>query len=581
MEGAVPSAPQPTYAQVNGLCEEDLGYDSGPDTAQGRHADSIEGHADNGLVHEAEGQPAPDSRGRAGATLDRGNSFDSCGDDGPGYGSRIGSDGDGDDSGGGGNGEGALRRFFFGRGARASPAVQRGCAVADRAGAAHFKEAALLGLLDEEAAAAAEMAGGPAGGEELYLNTHEPFCLAAVGVQGGGKSHTMACVLESCLVPFPEQGVVRLRQPMATLVLHYDQNVTSVCEATGLISPLPGLARLLAGAPARCLPREKMVVLVSPSYWRQRKAFYGDYCVVRPLLFRWATLTADHIKKIMRIKDGDGQLYVAAMLDLLRQYQREAVTPAFPVFVQEVRSLCNLKAQEGPLAQRLRLLESVVAEAAGNEALAAESADLYACVRPGVLVVADLTDPLLASDEANGIFQVSLDSGATRGLNFRFEIWNCHMGEGAAEEWGLARSGCGSFGACETHSACNIVYVPAKIEGNIHSGSVARHPMAGPDGAVPRHPVGAGPRGRERQALGAGRGAQVHGRDGGGWAVGGHCQRGAADAARRHAPGCVDAEPRRVGAGAARARHHRRPPPLSLARLVCPRPDARPRTGGG
>ena len=254
---------------------------------------------------------------------------------------------------------------------------------------------------------------------EVYLNTHEPFCLAAVGMQGGGKSHTMACVLESCLVPFPEHGVVRLRQPMATLVLHYDQNVTSVCEATGLISPLPGLARLLTGAggggggggrggggPARCLPRAKMVVLVSPSYWRQRRAFYGDYCVVRPLLFRWATLSADHIKKIMRIRDSDGQLYVAAMLDLLRQYQREAVTPAFPAFVEEVRRLCSLKAQEGPLAQRLRLLESVVAESDANAGLVADSADLYACVRPGVLVVADLTDPLLASDEANGIFQV-------------------------------------------------------------------------------------------------------------------------------------------------------------------------------
>jgi hypothetical protein len=231
----------------------------------------------------------------------------------------------------------------------------------------------------------------------------------------------MACVLESCLVPFPEQGVVRLRQPMAALVLHYDQNVTSVCEATGLISPLPGLARLLAGAPGRCLPREKMVVLVSPSYWRQRRAFYGDYCVVRPLLFRWATLTADHIKKIMRIKDGDAQLYVAAMLDLLRQYQREAVTPAFPAFVEEVRRQCNLKAQEGPLAQRLRLLESVVAESAGNEALAAESADLYECVRPGVLVVADLTDPLLASDEANGIFQV----GACGGCGIQ-DAWKCN-----------------------------------------------------------------------------------------------------------------------------------------------------------
>ena len=92
---------------------------------------------------------------------------------------------------------------------------------------------------------------------------------------------------------------------MSVLVLHYDQNVASVCEATGLISAIPRLSRILAeanasqpqssggdGAPPtpsagpRCLPRSNMVVLVSPSYWRQRKAFYGDYCIVKPLLFR-------------------------------------------------------------------------------------------------------------------------------------------------------------------------------------------------------------------------------------------------------------------------------------------------------
>ena len=50
------------------------------------------------------------------------------------------------------------------------------------------------------------------GGSEVYLNTHEPFCFATVGVQGGGKSHTMSCILESCLVPFPEGDIVRLNR---------------------------------------------------------------------------------------------------------------------------------------------------------------------------------------------------------------------------------------------------------------------------------------------------------------------------------------------------------------------------------
>ena len=290
--------------------------------------------------------------------------------------------------------------------------LQRGCALADRSNSVHFKEAALLGTLDladaEGDVCDAGDERGSAGAREVYLNTHEPFCLAAVGVQGGGKSHTMACVLESCLVPFPEEGVVRLRAPMSTLVLHYDQNVASVCEATGLISPLQSLSRLLGpGGVPRCLPREKLVVLVSPSYFKQRKTFYGDYCVVKPLLFRWASLTADHIKRIMRIKEGDNQLYVASMLDLLRRYQREAVTPSFPVFLQQVRGLCDLKAQEGPLAQRMQLLESLVVESKENEGLVGLSGDLHSCVRPGLLVVADLSDPLLASEEANGIFQVS------------------------------------------------------------------------------------------------------------------------------------------------------------------------------
>jgi hypothetical protein len=47
----------------------------------------------------------------------------------------------------------------------------------------------------------------------VYLNTHEPFCLAAVGVQGAGKSHTLACILESCLLRFPLEGVSRLKKP--------------------------------------------------------------------------------------------------------------------------------------------------------------------------------------------------------------------------------------------------------------------------------------------------------------------------------------------------------------------------------
>lgn len=193
-----------------------------------------------------------------------------------------------------GSREAVLESYFYAA-PTASVAAGRGidmsrCVLVDRPSTALLKEYALFGTL----APAMELgaAAPPQPPCPVFLNTHQPFCVVAVGVQGSGKSHTLACVLESVLLPgsAADEGVVKLAAPQNAVVLHYDQNVSSVCEATGLVHPHPALARALrragGGAPA-ALPRERMVVLVSPSYYLQRKAFYGDYCDVRPLLFRW------------------------------------------------------------------------------------------------------------------------------------------------------------------------------------------------------------------------------------------------------------------------------------------------------
>jgi hypothetical protein len=172
-----------------------------------------------------------------------------------------------------------------------------------------------------------DVGGHPVGAEEsVYLNTHEPFCFVTVGVQGAGKLHTTSCVLESCLVPLDTCNIVKLSAPMTSLVLHYDHNPLSICEAAGLLSPNPSFQAVMTrfdddALPA--VPKSKAVIFVSPTFYTQRKKFYGDYCTVKPLLFRWSTLGADHIKRIMRIESGDNQLYVAVFLDLLREYQRK------------------------------------------------------------------------------------------------------------------------------------------------------------------------------------------------------------------------------------------------------------------
>ena len=83
--------------------------------------------------------------------------------------------------------------------------------------------------------------------------------------------------------------------------------------------------------------------------------------------------------------------------------------PDFEAFCTEVEEACVSPGQSGPLAQRLELLRQFVAESAVNEGLAAEQRDLEQLVESGALVVADLTDPMLAPPEANGIFQVLLE----------------------------------------------------------------------------------------------------------------------------------------------------------------------------
>ncbi len=257
-----------------------------------------------------------------------------------------------------------------------------------------------------------------------------------MGVQGAGKSHTLGCIIENCMLTIKTPaGVIKLQKPMTTLVFHFDQCPANVCEATGLINDSPAvrplLERMVASIsqkeadddthgevpfgdrfiPSMSMPRldrEKMVVLVSPSNYHQRKKYYGGYCIVKPLLFSWRTLTAKQIKVLMRINPEDSQLYVSMMLDLLRRYQRENLVPEFSDFLEKVESQCS-STQGGPLKQRKALLESIVYESSLNESLREFGGDLESCMKEGMLVVVDLTDPFLSSDEANGIFQVLLE----------------------------------------------------------------------------------------------------------------------------------------------------------------------------
>jgi hypothetical protein len=114
---------------------------------------------------------------------------------------------------------------------------QSGNALADAEHLAIFEESTLLGTLigssmRDENQNQTWQSSETETQQQVYLNTHEPFCLVTVGVQGGGKSHTLATVLEGCLIPFPEHNLSRLQEPMTTLVLHYDESASTRCEVS-------------------------------------------------------------------------------------------------------------------------------------------------------------------------------------------------------------------------------------------------------------------------------------------------------------------------------------------------------------
>ena len=247
---------------------------------------------------------------------------------------------------------------------------------------------------------------------ELYLNVNNPFCLITLGVQGSGKSHTSNVALENCLLKFDapaDKPIVKLKMPMAPLVLHFDRVEANLCESTGLARPNNAIETALQNLKIESASThiEKVVVLVSPANWEARKKYYSsDIYEVKPLLFSWSSLDANQLRKLMRVDETGTQLYINVLLEKLRGYQRKGCLPEFNAFCKEMLGECTMQSQNAPLKQRIALLEEFIVESNKNKAMRKEHTDLIEHINSGVLVIADLTDPLLTPSEANGIFDV-------------------------------------------------------------------------------------------------------------------------------------------------------------------------------
>jgi hypothetical protein len=133
----------------------------------------------------------------------------------------------------------------------------------------------------------------------VLLNTNVPWSAFLCGSQGSGKSHTLSCMFENCLLDDAQIG--KNPHPLAGLVLHYDGSRGSgVCEAGYLCSKM------------------KTTVLVSASNYGNLKLKYeamAEKCngkiEVRKLLISTEHLDTERIKTLMAVaKDGEAPLYI-------------------------------------------------------------------------------------------------------------------------------------------------------------------------------------------------------------------------------------------------------------------------------
>jgi hypothetical protein len=135
--------------------------------------------------------------------------------------------------------------------------------------------------------------------EPVLLNTNSPWSAFLCGSQGSGKSHSLSCMLENCLLE--DDALGKNPNPLAGFVLHYDGSRGSgVCEAAYLCSSV------------------KTTVLVSASNYGNLKQRYeemakqnGATIEVKKLLISPKHLDTERVKSLMAVaKDGEAPLYI-------------------------------------------------------------------------------------------------------------------------------------------------------------------------------------------------------------------------------------------------------------------------------
>ncbi|KAJ3123097.1 tetrahydrofolate synthase [Nowakowskiella sp. JEL0407] len=296
----------------------------------------------------------------------------------------------------------------------------------------------------------------------IYLNTNTPFSAVICGLQGSGKSHSVAVMLESMLIPGVAQ-VGRLSKPLSSLILHYDVLLGASksysrkpCEFAYLATPSYRYTQKLD---KNLLP--KITVLVSPSSINTMKQLYESVnpnIFVRPLYFSTKEITVNTILSLMQVDSEDKiPLYVHSVMNLLRELGEEFTWEEFVERMSEVKRYFN-PSQLQMYEQRMGILKSFLWEeqpedalktwGVGNDTVTEDvtAADWYKSRFSSAvsgMVICDLSDPFLSAEIACSLFDIVLGLFIASGESDGVEIGSEAPRFSADDDYLFAKPGYG------------------------------------------------------------------------------------------------------------------------------------------
>jgi hypothetical protein len=235
--------------------------------------------------------------------------------------------------------------------------------------------------------------------EPIMLNINAPNSTFICGSQGSGKSYTLSCILENCLLVNRDLGI--MHQPVAGVVFHYDTDSanSAVAEAASL-----------------CSRGIRVRVLVSPSNKRKLQDAYSrlpgaaQNLEVVPLMLSDKHLSVERMLRLMAFSEAEGSvpLYMEVIQRILRQMAIAEIDFTMTAFEQLLNQENFAPGQRAMMDMRLNLLRSfLVSTRSQNPRRFVEPGDLFEST-PGTLTVVDLSDPFIDTATVCVLFEICL-----------------------------------------------------------------------------------------------------------------------------------------------------------------------------